>query len=111
MKIPDSFFQKQSSAFFNSRICRMAFSGQLCQPRGSQKDPTVGLDGARPANKCIPPSFLGNLPMQMHCMPTPKSTLSSIKKLANFGKITFLHLKIGESVCQTHFGRQEIYIT
>jgi len=75
------------------------------------KDPTVGLDGARPANKCIPPSFLGNLPMQMHCMPTPKSTLSSIKKLANFGKITFLHLKIGESVCQTHFGRQEIYIT
>jgi hypothetical protein len=41
------------------------FSGQLC----------VWLDGAKLANTCIPPSFLGNAP----ALPSPKNTFTSIK--------------------------------
>jgi hypothetical protein len=54
------------------------------------KDLTVWLDGARPANTCIPPSFLGNVSAQPHGAPYPKNTFASIKKLAKFGEITFL---------------------
>ncbi len=44
------------------------------------KDPTVWLDGARPANTCIPPSFPGNLPMQPHNnIPTPNAQLQVYK--------------------------------
>jgi hypothetical protein len=43
------------------------------------KDPTVWLDGARPANTCITPSFLGNAPAQLCSVPTPKNTFASIK--------------------------------
>jgi hypothetical protein len=51
------------------------FSGQLCQPGVLNKDQTIWLDGAKPANTCIPPSFLGNAP----ALPTPKNTFTSIK--------------------------------
>jgi len=66
-------------------------------PGGQNKDPTVWLDGARPANTCISPSFLGNVPAQLHSLPTPKIHLQE-KKLAKFGKITFFILKIRERV-------------
>ncbi len=36
------------------------------------KDPTIWLDGARPANTCIPPSFPGNVPVQPSGAPTKK---------------------------------------
>ncbi len=35
------------------------------------KSPTVWLDGARPANTCIPSSFLGNTPVQPRIISTP----------------------------------------
>jgi hypothetical protein len=44
-----------------------------------KKDPTVWLDGAKPANTCITPSFLGNVPAQLCSVPTPKNTFASIK--------------------------------
>ncbi len=46
------------------------------------EDPTVWLDGARPANTSIPPSILWNTHTQLHDIPTPKNTFANIKKLA-----------------------------
>jgi hypothetical protein len=46
------------------------------------KDPTVWLDGARPAKTCIPPSFQGNAYTEPSCIPTPKNIFASINKLA-----------------------------
>ncbi len=43
------------------------------------KDPTLWLDGARPANTCTPPSFPWNAPMQPHCVPTKKVHLQVYK--------------------------------
>jgi hypothetical protein len=39
----------------------------------------VWLDGARPANTCIPPSLLGNMLVQPHGVSTPKNTFASIQ--------------------------------
>jgi hypothetical protein len=41
----------------------------------------------------IPPSFRGNAPVQLHCVSNSKNMFASIKKLAKFGRITFLILK------------------
>ncbi len=43
------------------------------------KDHTVRLDGARPANICIPTSFLRNVPAQLRGIPIPKNTFASKK--------------------------------
>jgi hypothetical protein len=51
------------------------------------KDPTVWLDGARPVNTCIPPSFEENMPMQLQGVPRLKNTFTSIKELAKFSEI------------------------
>jgi hypothetical protein len=50
--------------------------------------PTVWLDGARPANTCIPPSYSGSHPRTHVAYPTPKIHLQA-KKLEKFGEITF----------------------
>jgi len=52
------------------------------------EDYSVGLDGARPANTCIPPSFP---PLQSCGVPTPKNTFANIKKISR------------KRVPQTHF--------
>jgi hypothetical protein len=49
-------------------LCSDLFSGQLCQPGVLNEDPTVWLDATKPADVCIPPSFLGCA----HGVPTPK---------------------------------------
>jgi hypothetical protein len=46
------------------------------------KDSTVWLDRARPANTCIPPTFLGNVPTQPCGVPTPKTHLQ-VQKIIN----------------------------
>jgi hypothetical protein len=43
---------------------------------------TVWLHGARPANTCIPPSFLGNVPMQLCSIPTPKIYVCKFIKIS-----------------------------
>ncbi len=43
------------------------------------KDPTVWLDRARPANTCIPPFFLRNVPSQLCGIPTAKTCLQVFK--------------------------------
>jgi hypothetical protein len=45
------------------------------------KVPTVLLNGARPANTCIPPSFPGNAPAHPCRVPNPKSTFARMLKL------------------------------
>jgi len=42
------------------------------------EDPLVGQDRARPANTCIPPSFQGYVPTQLHGIAIPKSVFASI---------------------------------
>jgi hypothetical protein len=42
------------------------------------KDPTVVLDGASPANTCIPGFLPRNEPMQPYGITAPKSALTSI---------------------------------
>ncbi len=42
----------------------LSFSGWLFCSGVLKKDTTVWLDGARPVNTCIPPSILGNVPVQ-----------------------------------------------
>ncbi len=39
---------------------------------GLNKDPSVKLNGARPANTCIPPSFLKKEPIKLNGIFTPK---------------------------------------
>jgi hypothetical protein len=51
------------------------FSSRLCSQEAINKNPTVWLDGARPANTCIPPYFLENGPKQPSSIPTPKVLL------------------------------------
>jgi hypothetical protein len=43
------------------------------------KDPTIWLDGVRPAHTCIPPFFHRNAPVQLHDIPIHKNTFASIK--------------------------------
>jgi hypothetical protein len=50
------------------------------------------LDETRPANICIPPSFLGNTPVQVHGIPSPKIHLQEKKQ--NLVKSLFYKKKI-----------------
>jgi hypothetical protein len=65
-------------------------SSRLCQPGVLNKNSTVWLDDARPANTFISPPFTVNAPMYPCGQLTSKNTFASIKKLEKFGKITFL---------------------
>ncbi len=56
------------------------------------KNPTIWLNGAKPANTCIPPSFPAKHHAQPYCMLTLKYD-SKYKKLAKIDEITFLYLK------------------
>jgi len=73
------------------------------------KDLTVvWLDGVRPANTCIPPSFLGNVSAQLHGAPFPKNTFASIKNLAKFGEITFCKKNNYRKSLKLTFGNSEL---
>jgi hypothetical protein len=69
---------------------RLIFSCQLCRPGVINKDPSVWLDAARPANTSFPPSFPGNTPVQPRSILTPQNTYASIEKLATFSEMTYL---------------------
>ncbi len=56
-------------------------------------DLTVWIDGARPYNTCIPPSFPANTLAQPRCILTPKIDLHGFKKLAKFNEISFFYFK------------------
>ncbi len=60
------FLKKQFSAIFYGSFAGQGFLN---------KDPTVWLDGARPANTCIPPSFLESVLTQPRGVPTNKIRL------------------------------------
>ncbi len=64
------------------------FSSWLCRLGVLNKDPTVCIDGVRPANTCIPPFFLGNMSEQLHGIPAPKNKFPSINNI-KFSVITF----------------------
>ncbi len=53
------------------------------------KDPTIWLDGAIPANTCIPPSFLENAPLQLWGVPTLKIHLQVLKISSENGQIIY----------------------
>jgi hypothetical protein len=57
------------------------FSSLQSLPEVINNDPTVWLDGAEPANTCIPPSVAGNAPVQPCGIPTPKNTFESLKNI------------------------------
>ncbi len=61
-------------------------------PGGPSKDPTVLLEGARPANTCIPPSSLRNVLVQP-CGVVTQKYMFPIKKIGKFSEINF-YLKI-----------------
>jgi hypothetical protein len=65
------------------------FSSRLCQQGVLNKDSTVWLDDARPANTVISPPFTVNAPTYPCGVLTSKNTFASIKKLEKFGEITF----------------------
>jgi hypothetical protein len=46
------------------------------------KDPTIWLKEPDLPNTCIPLSFPGYTPAQLHDIPTPKNTFTITKKLA-----------------------------
>jgi hypothetical protein len=81
------------------------FSGALCRPGVLNKDPTVGLDGAIPANTCISHSFPGMHPDSHVTYPTP---LASIKKLVKFGEINYYFLKSAKEFDKLTFGNSEL---
>jgi len=54
------------------------FPGCLAGQGFLSQDPTVWLDGARPANTCIPFSFPGNMPTHLHGLSTPESMFARI---------------------------------
>jgi hypothetical protein len=58
------------------------FSAGFASKGVLSKDPTVWLDGARPANTCIPPTLWGNVPTQPRGVPTPKIHLQ-VQKIVN----------------------------
>jgi hypothetical protein len=54
------------------------------------KDPNVQLDGARPANTCIPPSFLGKPYRSCSVYPPQKYVCKYKKNCQNLVKSHFL---------------------
>ncbi len=70
-------FSKKVIYISKYALCPASFFGQQIL----NKTYIVRLDGARPANTCIPPYFPGNGPTQPHCIPNhPKSTFLNLKK-------------------------------
>jgi hypothetical protein len=65
-----------------------------CRAGVLNKDPTVWLYGARPANTCILPSFSGNTPALLHGIPTTKVCLQIFKKMLIAVKSRFYDKKI-----------------
>jgi len=59
-------FQLKNYYYFWGLLFLVGFAGQGVL----NKNHTVWIDGARPANTCIPPSFLGNMPAQSCTIPT-----------------------------------------
>ncbi len=56
------------------------------------EDPKVWLDGAGPANTCIPPSFLGNVPVLPHAVLThPQSMYANIQKIKLMNCISMIY--------------------
>jgi hypothetical protein len=62
---------------FSTTIFPVGYAGQGVTKQNS----TFWLDGARPVNTFIPPSFLGNTPTQLCSTPTPKSMFANVWKL------------------------------
>jgi hypothetical protein len=62
--------------WFSTIIFTTGFAGQGVL----NMDPTVWLDGVRPANTCIPPSFWGNASTQLCRVHTKKYVCDYIKK-------------------------------
>jgi hypothetical protein len=71
----------QDSMKYEIRFQVYHFRASFASQGVLNKDPTVLLNGARPANTCIPPSFPGNAPAHPNRVPNPKSTLASMLKL------------------------------
>ncbi len=69
-------------------------------------DPTVRLDGARPANTCIQPSFPRNVPVQQCSLLKPPKIHLQVIKISKFNDITFLIKKFNEIVWQTRLWLQ-----
>jgi hypothetical protein len=65
------------------------FSGQLCRPGVLDKDLIVWLNGATPANTCIPPSILGTC-LHSHTAYPPQKMFVRIKNRFIWGN----HFKI-----------------
>jgi hypothetical protein len=55
-------YENKCLQVFKKLVKFYQFSGWLCQPRFLNKDPTFWLDGARPANTCIPFFHPVNMP-------------------------------------------------
>ncbi len=79
------------------------FSIWLCRQGFFNKDPIVWLDGARPANICIPSSFLGMHLRNCAVHPAPKIFLQVFKNEQNSVNLHFLFQKISGKVWQTLF--------
>jgi hypothetical protein len=84
MKMPNLFSQIAGQFFFSIEVnlpndFLPNFSSWLHRQGVLNKDCTVWLDVVRPANTHIPPSFLRNAPVQMHSVPTYKSTFANVK--------------------------------
>jgi hypothetical protein len=69
----------------NLELCSDHFSGQLCKPGVFNKDPTVWLDETRPANTCIPLSFLGMHQWCTHPQMLSLNVTSSLVDCVFFG--------------------------
>jgi hypothetical protein len=86
------------SAFFHwSEFAEQLFANFFLVGFASQevlyKGHIVLVDGARPANTCIPPSLVGNMPARQCGVLTPKGAFGSIKMI-KFQQNHFFILKI-----------------
>jgi len=97
--LPRLRLMKSSWMYFTLKVTRLSslYSKFFCSAllaKGLFKDPTVWLDGARPANTLIHPTVHGNVPAQLRSILAPKNTFASIRNYHKFGKIIlFLFLK------------------
>jgi hypothetical protein len=76
---------------------KFAIFGKPARGGGLNKNPTVWLDGARLANTCIPPSFMGSTSVQRHGIPTPQYVCKYFKN----GKILLKSLLIMKKIRET----------
>jgi hypothetical protein len=71
--------QKIPKSIHHNHMTKHFFPAWPVKPGVLNKDPTVWLNGVRPANTFILPSYLEKMPAQLHGTPTPKYTFASIK--------------------------------